>query len=259
MTGAGNHTYLIPGSDGSATLVDAGVGQAEHLAAIAECLDEHEARLDRVLVTHGHSDHAAGVVALAQAHPTATFFKYPWAVVDARYPVEWHAIGDGDRVSIGPRDGDVVEVLHTPGHSPDHLVFWHEPTETIFGGDLVVLGGSVTIDASHGGDLTQYLASLRRLLALAPARLLPAHGPPVSAPAPLLRGYIGHRLLREQQVVAALAAGRDTVPAIAESIYDGLSPALLPAARENVLAHLRKLEQEARASEEDGRWRSLAP
>ena len=50
--------------------------------------------------------------------------------------------------------------------------------------------------------------------------------------------------MRERQVLAALAAGRDTVPAIAESIYDGLAPALLPAARENVRAHLEKLEQE---------------
>ena len=47
---------------------------------------------------------------------------------------------------------------------------------------------------------------------------------------------------RERQVIAALAAGRATVQAIAESIYDGLAPALMPAAHENVRAHLEKLQ-----------------
>jgi len=259
MTGAGNHTYLLVRDRGSATLIDAGVGKPGHLTAIAAALDERHATLERVLVTHGHADHAAGVAALAQAFPLAMFFKYPWPDADGRFPVQWRSVADGDRLPIGAAGRDALVALHTPGHSPDHLVFQHEATGTMFSGDLVILGGSVTIDASHGGDLGEYLASLRRLISLSPMRLLPAHGPEVADPLPLLRGYIGHRLLREQQVVAALAAGRDTVRSIAESIYDGLSPDLLPAARENVLAHLRKLQREARASEDDGRWRSSTP
>jgi hypothetical protein len=44
------------------------------------------------------------------------------------------------------------------------------------------------------------------------------------------------------------------VQAIAESIYDGLSPALMAAALENVRAHLEKLKRERRAADEQGRW-----
>jgi hydroxyacylglutathione hydrolase len=259
MTGAGNLTYLLVGDGGSAVLIDAGVGDPRHLAAIAAALDERKGTLASVLVTHGHSDHASGVRALAAAYPQATFFKRLWPDLDSRYPVEWRTLADGDHLPVGRTDDDALVALYTPGHSPDHVVFWHERTRTMFSGDMVVLGRSVTIDASHGGDLREYLDSLKRIIALAPARLLPAHGERIDDPAPLLRGYIGHRLLRERQVVAALAAGRDTLPAIVESIYDGLPAALLPAARENVLAHLRKLQQEARASEEDGRWRSSLP
>jgi len=111
------------------------------------------------------------------------------------------------------------------------------------------------IHASRGGNLAQYLASLRRLEALNPARLLSAHGPPIDDPRQVLAAYIAHRLDREQQVIAALAAGHSTVQAIAESIYDGLSPALMPAARENVRAHLEKLQNEGRASRADDKWR----
>ena len=105
-----------------------------------------------------------------------------------------------------------------------------------------------------GGDLAQYLASLSRLHALEPARLLPAHGPPIDDPPAVITAYIAHRLEREQQVVDAPAAGRQTVQAIAESIYHGLAPALMPAAQENVRAHLEKLKRDGRASSAGDVW-----
>ena len=125
-------------------------------------------------------------------------------------------------------------------------ITWRSGTSrrgTIFTGDLVVQGSSVMIHWSRGGDLGQYLASLERLLALEPRRLLPAHGPAIDDPRAVLTGYLEHRRQRERQVVDALRAGHATVQAIAESIYDGLDPALMAAAQENVRAHLEKLKQ----------------
>src|SRR5207247_2614569 len=116
MTGRGNNSYLIAGPDGRATLIDAGVGHPQHLLDIDQQLAARRTRLDRVLVTHGHADHASGAPALARAHPDVTFGKYPWPEEDARYPVAWHALADGDEVAIG---GESLTVLHTPGHSPD--------------------------------------------------------------------------------------------------------------------------------------------
>lgn len=252
MTGAGNHTYLFAGTDGRATLIDAGVGDPRHLAAIAEQLADGAKRLDRVLVTHAHPDHASGAANIATAHPSAAFLKFPWPDEDRKYPVAWAPIADGERFEVG---GAVITALHTPGHSPDHMAFWEDSTRTMFSGDLVIQDSSVMIHASRGGDLAAYLTSLERLLALDPQRLLPAHGPAVTNAPAVLRAYIAHRLMREQQVLAALEAGHHSVRAIAESIYDGLDAALMPAAQENVRAHLEKLRREGRAFEQGASWR----
>jgi glyoxylase-like metal-dependent hydrolase (beta-lactamase superfamily II) len=251
MTGPGNNTYLITGG-GSAALIDTGVGEPQHLADIEQALVNCGARLDLVLVTHGHRDHAGGAPAIASAHPRTTFAKQPWPAEDAHDGIAWRTLSDLDAVAAG---GETLKVLHTPGHSPDHLSFWHEATGTIFTGDLVVFGSSVMIHWSGGGDLAQYMASLERLLLIEPARLLPAHGKAIDDPRALLTSYLEHRRLRERQVIGALRAGHGTVQAITESIYDGLGQALLPAARENVRAHLEKLKADGVAKDEAGLWR----
>ncbi|HYM24690.1 MAG TPA: MBL fold metallo-hydrolase [Vicinamibacterales bacterium] len=254
MTGAGNHTYLVADGNGSAVLVDAGVGKPDHLEDLSRALTSLRSELRTVIVTHGHADHASGAAAIAAAHPRAEFLKKPWPGQDATYRVDWKPIGEGSRIAVGIADLLVVE---TPGHSPDHIALWHAASRTILTGDLLVAGSSVMIHTSRGGNLAEYLRSLDRILSLKPAVLLPAHGAIVDTPkraADLIRGYIDHRLTRERQVLDALASGHATVRAITEYIYHGLAPALMPAARENVQAHLEKLAAERRAVNREGAW-----
>jgi len=252
MTGAGNHTYLLV-SGGEALLIDAGVGHPDHLAAIARALAENEATLTTVVVTHNHPDHATGVPALAAVFPRAVFAKFPWTDDVAPAGLRLQPLADGDDIRFG---SDAITAVHTPGHAPDHLALWHNPTRTLFSSDLVIAGSSVMIEASRGGNLSQYLHSLERMLELEPQRLLPAHGPAIDDPPAVVRSYLEHRRRRERQVIAALEAGHSSVEAIAESIYDGLEPRLMSAARENVRAHLDKLAADGLAADADG-WRLL--
>jgi glyoxylase-like metal-dependent hydrolase (beta-lactamase superfamily II) len=145
-------------------------------------------------------------------------------------------------------------VIHTPGHAPDHVVLWHAASRTLFGADLLQLGNTVAIPASNGGDLAAYLRSLKRVHALGPARVLPAHGPVIDDPLALIDHYLAHRHHREVQILTALEGGIDTVDTIAKRIYTGLDPRLGPLARESLLAHLVKLEHEGLVRRDGPRW-----
>jgi glyoxylase-like metal-dependent hydrolase (beta-lactamase superfamily II) len=252
MTGAGNWTWLIPGR--VTTLIDAGTGDPRHLDALERALAG--ARLSQVLVTHGHGDHASGTVALAVRFPDARFLKMPWAERDGRWPVRWEPIREGQVLEAGD---DRLRAVHTPGHAPDHLCFWHDDSRALFSGDLAIKGTTVHIPSNLQGDLAEYLASLERVRALRPARLLPAHGPVIDDPEDVLRGYLEHRREREQQIVSALRDGDATAEALVPRIYRGLGERLLQVARETVVAHLRKLEREGRATCRGDSWHIMEP
>jgi glyoxylase-like metal-dependent hydrolase (beta-lactamase superfamily II) len=252
ITGAGNWTWLIPGR--VPTLIDAGTGDPRHLDALTAALGR--APLQQVLVTHSHSDHAAGAPAIAERFPGVRFLKMPWPDRDPKWSVTFDAIGDGDVVQAGDT---TLTAVHTPGHAPDHLCFFHDESRTMFGGDLAVKGTTVWIPTTLQGDLTDYLHSLERVLAMAPSRILPAHGDVIDDPDTLLRGYLSHRREREQQVLTALRDGNGNPDAIVEHIYRGIKERLIPMAKESVLAQLQKLEREGRVRRDGDAWHMIDP
>jgi len=248
MTGGGNTTWLIAGQ--VPTLIDAGTGEPAHLEALERALGG--ARLAQVLVTHSHIDHASGAMAIAERMPHVRFLKMPWPEQDVAWRVRWHPLTDGEMVAAGD---SALAAVHTPGHSPDHLCFWHQDSRQLFCGDLAWKGSTVVIPSSHGGDVAAYVASLERILQLDPRAMLPAHGPVIDRPVELLREYIDHRALRERQVLAALRSGLTNPDEMVARIYPTLEAALVPVAQESVRAHLVKLEREGRAFHDGERWR----
>ena len=250
MTGLGNNTWLIDGVEPA--LIDAGVGVPEHIDAIAAVLGDRPLR--RVIVTHGHSDHSSGVPALRARWGQVEICRSEFASAEtavglsrvsassATAPSDSDTrLADGNVVFAGDRP---LTVIYTPGHAIDHICLWDESSRDLFSGDMVVRGSTVMIPATRGGGLRAYMSSLERLAALKPARIYPGHGPVIDNPIEVINEYIAHRRMRDEQVAACLRDGVTDPDAIVSRIYPDLAPALHPAARATVEAHLQKLRED---------------
>src|SRR6185437_4328428 len=112
----------------------------------------------------------------------------------------------------------------------------------LFTGDHI-MGWSTTVVTPPDGDMADYIASVEKLERRGDRTLYPTHGAPVTDPGPFLAAYREHRLDRERQVLASIAAGRDTIPAMVAHMYADVDKRLHPAASRSVLAHLIKLER----------------
>jgi glyoxylase-like metal-dependent hydrolase (beta-lactamase superfamily II) len=232
LTGPGNNTYLFDGAE--PTLIDAGVGKPEHVDAVAAHLEGRP--LARVLITHGHPDHASGLPALRERWPNLEARKMPLPGES-----DWLPLSDGDVIRAG---GVTLTVVHTPGHAADHVCFWRPETRDLYCGDMMTATTTILVPpASRGGNLRAYLDSLRRMAELKPAIAWPAHGIVIHSPITRINDYLAHRAMREQQVRECLAAGVADVDAIVARVYAETPQALWPAARLTVEALLEKLNE----------------
>ena len=156
-----NFLYLLIGSD-KALLLDTGaVAEPERmpLAAIVRDLVRKAAGGDLPLIvthTHRHGDHRAGDAQFA-AIPNAEVVPIESERMRTYFGFDHWPDGEA-RLDLG---GRIVHVLPTPGHHPDHLVFYDEPTGLLLSGDFL-LPGRLLID-----DTAAYLESAQRVAAFA--------------------------------------------------------------------------------------------
>ena len=237
MTGPGTNTFLVADeAAGAVVVIDPGPDIPDHLRRIADEVGKR-GKARAILVTHGHPDHAEGADALRDLLGVPV---YAWSREGV--PAMDIALADDEVVAVGGRR---LRALYTPGHRFDHLCLLLEDSAALFAGDLIAGEGTVVI-APPEGDLLDYMASLRRLRALAPRLILPAHGPLLDQPQAVLDYYITHRDEREQQVLAALANGPQPIMNLVRVVYAEVNPDLHPLAAQSLLAHLQKLEREGR-------------
>jgi hydroxyacylglutathione hydrolase len=169
-----------------AAVVDPG-GDLDRL--LAE-LDHAGLTLEKILVTHGHLDHAAATAELASLkgvpvegpHADDQFLisdlpaqaqKFGFPAARAFTPDRW--LVQGDRVTVG---GEAFDVIHCPGHTPGHVVFFHPQMRCAFVGDVLFAGSIGRTDFPRGNH-PDLIRSIREgLFPLGDdVRFVPGHGP----------------------------------------------------------------------------------
>src|SRR5690606_26516163 len=145
-----------------------------------------------VLVTHTHIDHAPLANPLSREFEVPAYGHGPGPEFDPDI-----RLADGSRLEV---DGLDLEIIHTPGHSDDHLCFL--AGKVLFTGDHIMGGSSVMIE-----KLAPYLDSLERLRPLDLEALHPGHGDVMTEPQAVIDWYIAHRLEREREIIEAIEGG----------------------------------------------------
>ena len=180
--------YVIS-SGKSCWIIDAGFDPEEMLDAI----DERGLKVEKLILTHAHLDHIAGLHAVRHRHPDVPIFIHAEEedfLTDTRLnlsaafvepvvaPEATGLIKDGDTFEI---DGNVFEVLHTPGHSPGGITLYCKAMNTAVVGDTLFAGsiGRYDFPTSDGPKLMQSIKD--KLMSLPDeTRVLPGHGPETS-------------------------------------------------------------------------------
>lgn len=232
MTLDGTNTWVIaePGSS-AVVVVDPGPRDEGHLRHVLDLACAGDRHVARIVLTHGHVDHAAGAARFAEMSGA------PVGALDPALRLGTEGYGPGDVISAA---GCELRVVATPGHTADSLSLLLSADGGLLTGDTV-LGRGTTVIASDG-SLGDYLRTLDELRALADNEglrvLLPGHGPLLSDPAGVLDYYIAHRKERLDQVRGAIATGAQTPAEVVAIVYADVDRALWPAAELSVRAQL---------------------
>ena len=252
FTYTGTGTYIVGRSAPGAgvAVIDPGPLDEAHLAALLAAVEGQT--VSHVLVTHTHRDHAplarpfaetVGAPILAAAPPVRTIHASatPDEDDDESFSPDIILCG-GERLA---GDGWTIEAMATPGHASNHMAFVLAEENALFSGDHV-MGWSTTVVAPPDGDMTAYMASLEAVMGRGFTTLWPTHGAPITEPGPFLEAYRTHRLGREAQVLARLAAGDRRIADMVPLLYAAVDTRLWPAASLSVWAQLIALERAGR-------------
>lgn len=169
-----------------AALVDPG-GDAER---IRQAVSAQGVTIHSILLTHGHLDHVGAVAELAAHYGvpvigpekedefwlqglSAQSQMFGLKACQPLTPDRW--LSEGDSVTVG---NVTLQVLHCPGHTPGHIVFFDDNARLLISGDVLFKGGVGRSDFPHGDHATLIDAIKRKLLPLGDdITFIPGHGP----------------------------------------------------------------------------------
>lgn len=260
-TFTGTQTYIV-GTEGEVAVIDPGPNDPAHIDAILAAIGDD--RIVAIMCTHTHRDHSPAAAPLSKltgapvvgCAPLVLETDLPRAdeAFDTTYAPD-RVLEDGEAMA---GRGWTLRAIHTPGHTSNHLCFALEESGALFTGDHV-MGWSTSVVIPPDGDMGDYMKSLDRLYQREDTVYYSAHGEPITKPRQLVRGMIGHRRQRENQILRHLGEQPLALPDFVPLMYKGLDPRLDKAAQMSVHAHLIDLERRGLVTCADDRWQLPAP
>ena len=247
FTFCGTNTYVVGARE--LAVIDPGPDDEAHLGAVLVAAGGRP--VTHILVTHTHRDHSPGARRLRRETGARVYAEGPHRPARPLRTGETNpldAAGDTEFVpDVAVHDGERIAgadfaftAVATPGHTANHSAFALDGSGLLFSGDHV-MAWSTSIVAPPDGSMSDYMASLDRLLARDDERYLPGHGGPVNDPRAYVRGLKAHRRAREAAILRRLAAGDTRIAQIVRALYANVDPRLHGAAGLSVLAHLEDL------------------
>ena len=258
FTYVGTGVYIV--GQGEVAVIDPGPNDPAHIEAILSAVGDRS--VTAIMCTHTHRDHSPAAAPLAEATgapiigcaPLVLKSDHPRAdeAFDETYEPT-RVLDDGERMR---GTGWTLTAVATPGHTSNHLCFALEESGALFTGDHV-MGWSTSVVIPPDGDMGDYMASLEKLMAREDVVYHAAHGAAITKPRQLVRGMIGHRRQRENQIRRLLGETARPVADFIPQMYKGLDERLIPAAELSVTAHLIDLERRGMAAQDGGVWSAL--
>ena len=260
LVGVGNEIAVIdPGPAGSGLSIGdpKDINGEGHVEAILRAVGD--AKVTAILCTHTHRDHSPAAAPLKAATGAPIIGCAPLALrddgprADSAFDPDYapdRILADGERIS---GEGWTIEAIATPGHTSNHICYALIETGALFTGDHV-MKWSTSVVSPPDGDMADYMASLQKLYDRKDRIYYPAHGPAVENPRQLVRGMIGHRRMRERQILSELANETQSIPVLVDAMYKGLDSRLKGAAGQSVLAHLLDLQNKSQVTQDGDLW-----
>ncbi len=171
------------------TLRGAVVDPGGDVAGILMAIEQSGVTVEKILLTHGHIDHAGGAAELRDAlqvqiegpHAADQFLMDDlvnsgarFDMLDSRSVVPDRLLKDGDEVTVA---GMKFSVLHAPGHSPGSVVFFNDENRFVLMGDVLFRGSVGRTDFPYGSQETLMKSIMEKVLPLGDdVTFLPGHG-----------------------------------------------------------------------------------
>lgn len=186
------NTFLLFDETKECVLIDAGFYYGEEEDEVDYFIERNNLKLLRLINTHCHFDHIMGVEFIRkkyrldfEAHELESFLVNLAVEQASLFGFEMKPVSPIDKFLDGNEDvcfgNSKLKVIHVPGHSPGHIVFYDEPGGNLFTGDVLFYGSIGRTDLP-GGDYPSLISNIKSKLFGLPDHTVvySGHGPETS-------------------------------------------------------------------------------